>query len=875
MHVFKVVLVIVMVVLVIGSVGAEDIKMVLQAGNTGAPFKVEFSPDNRLFATINNMGNDIRIWSVTGRLVALLTNDRAVGLAQMCFSADNKYFAVTDDASIKIWNIRTRKMVVISNNEEGCPNRRYTSVAFAPDNEHVIAGVSMNVCLNLPLEPDKAFMDKLLRKVSGNDKKRIEEAYYFDESTNRYVLRLDLDAYSHLYTIFALAGFNDTYISGAQFKQRVELWSVEGTLVKNIHTYSTDMMKTISYVRVLPDKTTLLVYGADNMIKLINMDSGFVMNSFAADNPMNVLSIRFAQAGNLIGWTTYSGYKVCNTSGIFFKNVAQQMVPYDLNLDKQFYVEYGNKVISQNEFYPIVYIKDFDGKVIRETGRLSSTPLIGKISNDGKYVVMGIMDGSAVLINVKNAEMVSLISDMNGQWLAYTHDGYWDASVNGGNLAAMVKGMEAFGLDQFAFKYNRPDIILKRLDAVDDATIEYYHRLYQKRLRKSGLDEESVVKGTLHIPKAAIVSTRQKDKIAEVSFNLNDDSFPLKSYNVYVNDVPLFGALGKTLSGRREVNITEKVELTPGQNKIEVSCINENGAESYRAMTMVNYGKTAKGDLYFIGFGVSDYMDKEISDLQYAHKDVKDLSAMFNGMKKSYGKVYVHSFINKDVTRESISKAKALLDKAGVDDTLVLFIAGHGVHDTDPDSTYYYITQNAKLSNLKDTACDFDLVESILQGVAPRNKLFLMDTCESGELDDEEVLREYSDIAGTRNLNMRGLKRDKKSKKKKSRIKPMMIEKDRYIYNDLLRRSGAIVISSSKGNEYSYENAEYENGLFTEEILNAFIKKAADDDGNNKISVDELKSYIPKAVGELSHDLQHPTVDRDNIFQKFMFPTVK
>jgi hypothetical protein len=37
------------------------------------------------------------------------------------------------------------------------------------------------------------------------------------------------------------------------------------------------------------------------------------------------------------------------------------------------------------------------------------------------------------------------------------------------------------------------------------------------------------------------------------------------------------------------------------------------------------------------------------------------------------------------------------------------------------------------------------------------------------------------------------------------------------------------------------------------------------------ITVDELREYVSRVVAESTNDLQHPTVDRDNLYQKFGF----
>jgi len=110
-----------------------------------------------------------------------------------------------------------------------------------------------------------------------------------------------------------------------------------------------------------------------------------------------------------------------------------------------------------------------------------------------------------------------------------------------------------------------------------------------------------------------------------------------------------------------------------------------------------------------------------------------------------------------------------------------------------------------------------------MQGIAPRNKLFLMDTCESGEIDDD-IQAEYFTMADNRGIKSRAIETERALKKKddstkKTTKRTYLFEKDRYIYNNLVRRSGAIVFSSCKGGELSYESEAVGNGFFTNKII--------------------------------------------------------
>ena len=366
-----------------------------------------------------------------------------------------------------------------------------------------------------------------------------------------------------------------------------------------------------------------------------------------------------------------------------------------------------------------------------------------------------------------------------------------------------------------------------------------------------------------------ILKSQQQGKFVNLQFQLRDDLYKIRRYNIFVNDVPLFGGYGKEVDGK-DLKINERVELTTGENKIEVSCFNEIGAESFRSLASSAYNEEITPNLYYLGFGVSQYRKADLN-LNYAHKDALDLAQAFQGYSGKFGKIHVKTFIDDQVTVQNIKDAKAFLKNAKVDDIFVLFIAGHGMYSQGEDATYYYLTHNADPMNLSQTAADFDLIEDLLQGIKPRKKLFLMDTCESGEVD-EEVQNTFYAMADARGIKARTTRGVVVTERKEKPKRSYLYQKDRFIYNDLIRRSGAIVFSSSRGGEFSYESDAVQNGLFTEEILNCITKGYGDMNRDGVVTTDELRVHVAKAVAQATEDAQHPTVDRDNIYQKFGFP---
>jgi ankyrin repeat protein len=477
----------------------------------------------------------------------------------------------------------------------------------------------------------------------------------------------------------------------------------------------------------------------------------------------------------------------------------------------------------------------------------------------GHRLVSASSDTSARIWNLDSgASMILLARD--GEWLNATPDGIFDASPHGGALVVMVRGLEAWGIDQFAPYTNRPDVLLGRLGLGTPELINHYQRQYLRRLRLLGL-ESSGGRRPAHAPQAAIVTSKVTGKTVKLGVQCEDSQVDLRRFDLFVNDVPV---RTESIAGSKKL-VETAVELGTGDNKIEASCANAQGVESFRALMVQRYDRPVRGDLYFLGLGVSKYRNSAL-DLQFADADATELADRFAEMGGGFGRVQVKSLTNADCTVAGMKAAKAWLAQAKVDDTVVLFVAGHGLHDSDAEETYYYLTHEADLQHLASSAAPFEFLEEMLVATPARRKLVLMDTCESGERDQDEAVVAAA-APGSRGVLSRGLRRTAGGTSR-----PYVYERDRFIYNSLLRRSGAIVVSSSRGGQASYESAELKHGFFTAAILNALSDRSADRNRDGQISTEELAAYVAKLVPSLSHGLQQPTVDRDNLAQRFAFP---
>jgi len=505
-----------------------------------------------------------------------------------------------------------------------------------------------------------------------------------------------------------------------------------------------------------------------------------------------------------------------------------------------------------------------DGRLIRwegerqvqELAAMSSVAAVTLIAPhpNRPYVAAVLSDGRTGLWHLERDAHVYLWQRKRG-WLISRDDGLFDGSRRGVDMLVSVDEMEVVGLEASAQVNNRPDRILADLGLSNSAFIAHLEGLHQRRVRKAGVGARSGSR-----PSATLTgSTAGRE--AEVHWRVSDRDGDLAAVllsvdGVLVSEIPVTGA---------DAEGTTAFTLPEGTHQLELSAVDAEGAESPRralAMKGEPFASWSTSLVFYVGFGVSDYARSDIS-LKWAHQDALDIGQAIAHHADDDARV--RTWTNSEVTPAALAEARTFLESASPDDVLVLFVAGHGLYDD--DGTWYYLPHGGDPGNLAGTAIPFSAFEDVLTETAALQKLFLLDTCESGERDPEDGVAQLGS-GDFRPRSLRGLGVVPKGGLKT----PKFSATDRFIYNDLSRRSGAIVFSSSRGNEDSLELDSLGQGLFTHAILEGFGDQEADENGDTRIDKLELLQFVERRVEELSAGRQHPVIDRDNLQQPFYFP---
>ena len=495
-------------------------------------------------------------------------------------------------------------------------------------------------------------------------------------------------------------------------------------------------------------------------------------------------------------------------------------------------------------------------------------------SPDGKQVVTASSDGTVRLWDARTGqELCKFIAFTDGSWAVFTPENHYLASTGVLKGLAFRVGQRMFSFDQFDLKFNRPDKVVERIGLAAPEVTAAYRQAYQKRLKRMNFTE-AMLGADFQLPEVAVpTNLPQATRARSIKFKVraSDAGHLLDRLNIYVNGVPAHGVAGIDLRGKK-VRTWEQdvdIELGAGKNTIQVSALNEKGAESLReTLEIVCEAPEIKPDLYVVVVGVSAYQDQRFR-LTYADKDAKDLADYLASLK-NFRQARVLRLVNQDATRDKILTAKQLLSEARVDDQVIVFFSGHGLLDSELD--YYFATVDMDFTHPAAKGVSYEAIEGLLSGIRARKKLLLMDTCHSGEVDRDEP----AELVATQFVEGEVKGRAVRGLQRKLQDRPLGLKNSlrlqEELFADLRRGSGAVVISAAGGMEFALESREWNNGVFTYALLRGLKDNQADLNKDGQVQVSELRKYVTDEVRRLTGDRQSPTTRMENL--DFDYPIV-
>ncbi|MCF8298534.1 MAG: WD40 repeat domain-containing protein [Saprospiraceae bacterium] len=498
-----------------------------------------------------------------------------------------------------------------------------------------------------------------------------------------------------------------------------------------------------------------------------------------------------------------------------------------------------------------------------------------KFNSAHNYIATSSYDGLIKFWGLESGnQLISLAAFEENDFICVSPDNYYFSTKGAMNYIGFLYDNKIYSFDQFDLKFNRPDKVMSHLDYIQKNELSVYYKAYQKRISRLGFDS-TMIGNDFNIPyvkisnKHEIPISSSSDKI-KLSLYANDSLYSLDRFNLWINDIPIYGVKGNSIKNQDVKDFKSLIELklSQGKNKIQFSCHNEKGVESFKETVEINYApkeKVEKPELYIIAISVSNYLDERMS-LRYAVKDGRDITNTYLSQKELYSKIHVDTLFDKNATKANILKLKQKLLLSKIDDQVIVFVSGHGLLDENFD--FYFATYDIDFDYPQYMGITYNSLESLLDSIPARKKLLLMDACHSGEVDKDDIIEvKNSDVVladGTKS----GLKtytyRSSSNEKNKAALNNSF-ELMQELFTNLNRGSGAVVISAAAGSGYALESPEWNNGVFTYSVINGIKNKAADENKNKEITVGELQKYVAKEVQKITEGEQKPTARQENL----------
>jgi WD40 repeat protein len=462
-------------------------------------------------------------------------------------------------------------------------------------------------------------------------------------------------------------------------------------------------------------------------------------------------------------------------------------------------------------------------------------------SPDGRYLVSGAADQTLRLWNLKTRELlVTLFHGAAGEWVMWTPEGYFTGPENAGKLI----GWQINYGPEFAAEYVTGEQLARRL---------YQPQLIARTIElasaKEALAESDVPANIIHLlshsrpPQFRVLQPTSgaslKRSPAALVVKLAPSSDPLSDLRITVNSRQVAARdSGKAFGSSSDLKRAYNVPLQQGWNKIRVVVVNAAG-ETPEELTVHFSGRGAldeRGKLYLIAVGVDRYDHYQEARLNFAASDAR---AFAEAMKRYSGPLH-NDVITRllitgagdddEPTAENIVNALRLFRKARANDTLALFLAGHGTSQpTDdlfrlpnfisharPSTDYLFLPQDAQVD--KDGWVPRSVVKwPDLQGPlhnAEGLRLLFVDTCHAHGAYDPRLLQQAS--------------------------------------------AGQIVVfAATDSGEPAYEPDDLGHGVFTFALTQGLAGRAAHDDEGN-IGLGALQQYVHDQVVGLSDGAQTP-----------------
>jgi WD40 repeat protein len=459
------------------------------------------------------------------------------------------------------------------------------------------------------------------------------------------------------------------------------------------------------------------------------------------------------------------------------------------------------------------------------------------LTADGRLALAAFGDGTIRWYRARDgAELLAFFPHGDGRrWVLWTPSGYYDASVDGEDLIGWHvnrgpdQAADFFPVSRFRDTYRRPDVIDLVLETLDEA----------EALRRAGVRGASPTSPAVLPPVVTILDPADGAAVSTPTVKLRVN---VRSPSGARVDRLLISIDGRAVTTRDAVwapstpntdarDFFEEREIPVPQRDCTIEVTAEAAGSSsqpvQRRLHWVAPAPKHERRAWVLAVGVSKYENPEYN-LGLAAKDATDLAAAWKALEgHGFAKVETRVLTDAAATREAILDGfdwLSAVPAADDDDLMILFLAGHGINES---NQYYFLPYDADPARRNRTF----LSESQLYGVLralPRRVVLFLDTCRAGSFATGQTDSEL-----------------------KVRVDPTGF------VNSMASNARVLVFSATASRQLSQESPDWGHGAFTKALIDALTAANRE---QRKLTTTDLERYLYDTVSAMTGQAQTPTV---------------
>ncbi len=480
-------------------------------------------------------------------------------------------------------------------------------------------------------------------------------------------------------------------------------------------------------------------------------------------------------------------------------------------------------------------LRSFD-KTGRPLWRKATTGIVWgvNVSADGRFILAAYSDGTIRWHRLSDGEQILalFVHPKTREWVLWTPQGYFASSPNGDEYIGwhLNKGWAQPGDFVTAARLRkhlyRPDIVKRAFELADA----------EAAVREAGLSGFRLADLSTRTPPAFRIVDPNDKMHAEhspvaVRLDIGASDEPVTGFDIKVNGKQVTPRAVRDLPrSAADAHIrTLNVPLEKGENRIQIAARNAVG-ESVNELVVYLDGEgmlDRKGRLFVLAIGVDAYAKLGPQNaLRFASADarliVETLSKKAGPLHTEVKAKLLVSGGDTAPTKANIEDALLLFREARPEDTVVLFLAGHGVNE---GADYLFMPEDAQFTEdgqhwRPSSVVRWHILQQALQD-AQGSRIMLVDTCHSRGAYNPRLIKDAND-------------------------------------------ANIVVLSATDSATEAQERSELGHGVFTY-ALHKGLTGAADFMKRGAVRILALSQFVSEEVKRLTNDEQEPTFSASGV----------